>query len=203
MHKASNEKGASMIEILGVLAVVATVATGMFSGIARINQKIKLTRAQTEVSDIVKAMRSQFSSFVPASVTPKKLYEIGIFKNYTEGGTPPTVSVFGKEMTISITSGADNPYFTFSYKDIPTSVCPDLLLGDWGNDPSSGLREIEVKGTSKTSVFQWARDIRPADPEDTEAPTTRPLLPELADAINACSVSDGVGSVTISWKYYL
>ena len=62
----THEKGATLIEVLGVLAVVATIAVGMFTGIARMNQKIKLTRAQTEVSDIVKAMRTQFSSFTPS-----------------------------------------------------------------------------------------------------------------------------------------
>lgn len=204
MNKSTNEKGASMVEILGVLAVLATIAIGMFTGISHMNQKIKLTSAQTEVSDIVKAMRTQFSSFVPSSVTSEQLYKVGIFKNFTEGETPETVNVFGTEMAMEIKTDVENPYFIFSYKDIPSSVCMDLLLGDWGNDPSSGLKEIKVEDANKTSVFQWEKDIRPVDPENPETGNSFPLLPSFKDAKDACTAhSNGVNQLTISWSYYL
>lgn len=90
MNKSTNETGASMVEILGVLAVVATIAVGMFTGISRMNQKIKLTQAQTEVTDIVKAMRTQFSSFTPSSITSKGLYDVGILKMSMTKANPPT-----------------------------------------------------------------------------------------------------------------
>ena len=197
----THEKGATLIEVLGVLAVVTTIAVGMFTGIARMNQKIKLTRAQTEVSDIVKAMRTQFSSFTPSSITSKGLYDVGIFKNVNEDGK--SANVYGTEMVMELKSNVENPYFTFSYKDIPTSSCPDLLLGDWGNDPSSGLKEIKVEGTGKTSVFQWSKDIRPVDEDNADTPAAQPLLPSLEKAIDACTLPSGAGIVTISWSYYL
>ena len=201
MNKSTNETGASMVEILGVLAVVATIAVGMFTGISRMNQKIKLTQAQTEITDIVKAMRTQFSSFTPSSITSKGLYDVGIFKNVNDEGK--SANVYGTEMLMELKSDVENPYFTFIYKDIPTSVCADLLLGDWGNDPSSGLREIKVQGTGKTSIFQWEKDIRPVDEENPDAPTSQPLLPSLEKAIDACTLPSGSGIVTISWSYYI
>lgn len=197
----THEKGATLIEVLGVLAVVATIAIGMFTGISRMNQKIKLTQAQTEVTDIVKAMRTQFSSFTPSSITSQGLYDVGIFKNIDEEGK--SANVYGTEMVMELKSDVENPYFTFSYKDISTSACPDLLLGDWGNDPSSGLKEIKVEGTGKTSVFQWAKDIRPVDEDNPDTPTSQPLLPSLEKAIDACTLPSGSGIVTISWSYYL
>lgn len=100
-------------------------------------------------------MRTQFSSFTPSSITSKGLYDVGIFKNVNEDGK--SANVYGTEMVMELKSNVENPYFTFSYKDIPTSSCPDLLLGDWGNDPSSGLKEIKVEGTGKTSVFNGQR----------------------------------------------
>lgn len=114
-----------------------------------------------------------------------------------------SANVYGTEMLMELKSDVENPYFTFIYKDIPTSVCADLLLGDWGNDPSSGLREIKVQGTGKTSIFQWAKDIRPVDEENPDAPTSQPLLPSLEKAIDACTLPSGSGIVTISWSYYI
>lgn len=198
----SHEKGATLIEVLGVLAVVATIATGMYTGISRVNQKIKLTKAQTEVADIVKAMRTQFSSFLPSSITSEQLYKIGIFKNIQDGISTNT---YGTEMTMELENSGENPYFIFSYKDIPSSVCTDLLLGDWGNDPSSGLKEIKVEVAGKASVFQWEKDIRPVDPEDTtQASAPLPLLPTMATAMKACAEQvEGVKNLTISWSYYI
>lgn len=194
----THEKGATLIEVLGVLAIVATIAAGTYVSISKMNQKIRLTRAQTEVLDIVKAMRTQFSSFTPSSITSQGLYDVGVFKNIDESGQ--STNVYGTEMVMELKSDVENPYFIFSYKNIPSNVCPDLLSGDWGNDPSSGLKEIKVERTGKTSVFQWSKDIRPVDAEDADTPNAQPLLPSMEKAAEACV---GASTVTISWSYYL
>ena len=114
------------------------------------------------------------------------------------------MNTYGTEMTMELENSGENPYFIFSYKDIPSSVCPDLLLGDWGNDPSSGLKEIKVEVAGKTSVFQWEKDIRPVDSENTtETSTPLPLLPTVSTAVEACSGGTGVTDLTISWSYYI
>lgn len=195
----THEKGATLIEVLGVLAIVATIAAGTYVSISKMNQKIQLTRAQTEVADIVKAMRTQFSSFTPSSITSQGLYDVGVFKNIDDESGQST-SVYGTEMVMELKSDVENPYFIFSYKDIPSNVCPDLLLGDWGNDPSSGLKEIKVERTEKTSVFQWSKDIRPVDEDNADTPAAQPLLPSMEKAADACV---GASNVTISWSYYL
>lgn len=201
MTSYTNEKGATLIEVLGVLAVVATIATGMFTGIARVNQKLKITQAQNQVSDIVKAMRTQFASFHPSSVTAEGLEKIGVYKSGTVDETGVAVSVFDTEMTMELSSDGENPFFIFSYKDIPRSSCYDLLLGDWGNDPSSGLKEITVKteGTNKSHSFIWDKD-KTSSSEESDTSTIHSLLPTATTAINACAQEQ---NVTISWSYYI
>ncbi len=189
----THEKGATLIEVLGVLAVVATIATGMFTGIARINQKLKITQAQNQVSDIVKSMRTQFSSFRPSSITPEGLEKVGVYKTGTINEDGKAINVFGTEMTMALDDAGGNPFFTFSYKNIPLSSCFDLLLADWGNDPSSGLKEIKVEG-EKTYTFIWKKNA------PTETETTLFLLPTSETAVQACAQGK---NVNISWSYYL
>lgn len=201
MTSYTNEKGATLIEVLGVLAVVATIATGMFTGIARVNQKLKITQAQNQVSDIVKAMRTQFASFHPSSVTAEGLEKIGVYKAGTVDETGMAVSVFDTEMTMELSSDGENPFFIFSYKNVPRSSCYDLLLGDWGNDPSSGLKEIKVEGNA-VHIFQWAKDSEgtASSAEDDASSLQHTLLPTPTTAINACAQEQ---NVTISWSYYI
>ncbi len=195
----THEKGASMVEILGVLAVIATIATGMFTGIGRVNQKIKLTAAVTEVKDIVKGMRTQFSSFSPETVTSKQLYDIGIFKNYGEEDGK-TVNVFGKEMRVNFKRDDINHerYFFIEYREIPPNACVDLLLADWGNDPSSGLRSISiVPETAIGTDFHWKKD----QPNCGMNIMNQCLLPTLKSALEACAHKDK--ALNITWTYYI
>lgn len=194
----THEKGASMVEILGVLAVIATIATGMFTGIGRVNQKIKLTAAVTEVKDIVKGMRTQFSSFSPETITSKQLYDIGIFKNYNEEDGK-TVNVFGKEMLVTFGIAGSERIFTLKYKDIPPSACVDLLLADWGNDPSSGLSSIIVEQEAALGTrFHWKKDQQNCG---TMNIMNQCLLPTLKSAMDACAHKDK--NLNITWTYYI
>lgn len=195
MNKSTNETGASMVEILGVLAVVATIAIGMFTGISRMNQKIKLTQAQTEVMDIVKAMRTQFSSFAPSSITSQELYDIGILKNIDENGQ--SVNVYGEQIEVKFTTYEDNRTFQVWYWNVPPNVCTDLLMADWGNDPSSGLRTIFVAPNGPNyKAFYWKKDY----PECETNSYMHCLPPSFKDVVEECSRSN---SGVMTWEYYL
>lgn len=199
MTQRTHEKGASMVEVLGVLAVIATIATGMFTGIGHVHKKIKLTAAVSEVKDIVKAMQAQFAAFSPEDITSKKLYELGIFKNYSEEDGK-TVNVFGSEMTVSFDDIDSERTFKVVYSKIPPNACVDLLLADWGNDPSSGLQSITVSSENGGEhKFQWKKDIDVAC--DTDTGTTYCLTPTLKYAVKACAHKDS--SIDITWQYYI
>ena len=190
----TNEKGASLIEVLGVLAVVATISVGLFSGIAHVNQKIKLSRAHAEVTDIIKAMRTQFSSFVPNTLTPEGLYEIGILKNIDEEGK--SYNVFGTELEIRLSNFDDYQTFQVWYNNIPSNVCIDLLMADWGNDPSSGLRTIFVApGGPQYKGFYWEKDM-----PNCESASSHCFPPTLEAVIEECTRAD---HVYVTWEYYI
>lgn len=190
MHLQTHEKGSTLMEVLAVIAVIGVVAVGMFKGISTMNTKIKLTQAQTQVSTIVKNMRGQFASFLPSSTTAAAMQEAGIFeKKDIIAGT--AVNIFGSDMAIEVKNG-ENPYFIFSYKDIPVKACSDLLMSDWGSDPSSGLKLIEVV-TETPVTFMWKKDT-------SEGMTYKELPPALADAITACGKG---ATATVNWQYYL
>ena len=189
--KKINENGASMVEVLGVLAIVCMMSIGAFSGIATIQSKIKLQKAQSEISDLVKGMREQFSAFQPSSssgeISPSKLQKAGIFKADNAGNSfGTTTQIFHNKETEE-----DDPTFEIHYNDIPSKVCIDLLMADWGSDPSSGLQAIKVSSGSKG--FYWKKNKPDCK---TEAHC---LPPSLETAAEECSTKD---TVNLIWHYY-
>lgn len=199
MRLNDNEKGATLLEVMGVMAVVGSIVVGLMGGISHMYTKMTLTRAHNQVTEIVKNMRAQFSSYVPSSVKASQLATLGVFNKDNVTGEK-AYSVFGSEMTLSIQSHSDNPYFTFTYKNIPADSCMDLLTGDWGDDPSSGLRQISVTGDKRTTTFKWAKDLT-RNEDGTTAANQGTLLPTQSDAFIACDQNGKESS--LSWQYYL
>ena len=190
----SNEKGSSLVEVLGVMAIIATVVVVTYSGIAKANQKIKVSQAVQQVSNVVKSMRIQFSAFLPESATADQLVQAGVYeKKDVLDGT--AVNVVGTEMDMIIAPYVENPYFVFIYKDIPVRACVDLMMGDWGNDPSSGLKEIIVNADHSFN-FVWKKDL-----VSSVAGNTFTLLPDL-DAVKIACTPESADTVSISWVYY-
>lgn len=199
--KLINEHGATIVEMLAVLAILATISVGLYGGIASVMTKVKMTKAHQEVTNLVKSMRDQFSSFPPKSITAEKLAEVGIFQpgSLSEDKTK-ALNVYGTGMTITMgEEGVGTPYFTLTYESIAPQICTDLLLAEWGSDPSSGLKSIRIEGVA-TYIFNW--DYANAKPGSATGPF--PLSPDAVDAATACSaVASGSTQGKVSWDYYL
>ncbi len=193
----SNEKGATLVEVLGVMAVLGAIAVGLFAGIARVQRQIKITQAHEQVTRIVKRMRTQFASFQisESEMTAANLEKIGIYDN-GDVGEDGAVNVFGTTMSVTNDIRDGYPTFTLNYNAIPSNVCVDLLMSDWGNDPSSGLQAIHVSPFGPNyKTFLWEKDI----PDCSTNGYSHCLPPQLDDAVEECTRAS---SVYISWVYY-
>ncbi len=185
--KIINEKGSSMVEVIGVLAFLSTLAVGAYSLIASAKSKIQITREHQQTKDIIKAMREQFSAFRPTETSSETLYKVGIFDNVGEDGQSSNLMGHKMEITMPATGFAEqNPTFKLTYYDVDPKTCANLLTADWGSDPSSGLVEISTGGTT----FQWPKDYTSGH---------HPLPPEMKDVLPECSRAQ---TVNVSWEYY-
>ena len=195
----SNEKGATLIEVLGVMAVLGAIALGLFAGIARVQRQIKITQAHEQVTRIVKRMRTQFASFQlpPAEMTAAKLESIGIYDKGDAGDDGLMgITVFGTQMSVTNQNFDGYPTFALNYYSIPPNVCTDLIMSDWGNDPSSGLNRIYVSpGGPNFKTFVWEKDL----PDCGANGYSHCLPPRLDDAVEECTRGP---SAYITWEYY-
>lgn len=187
-----NEIGSSMIEVLGLLGFLATLAVGSYSLIANAKSKIQIVRGHEQTKSIIKAMREHFSSFTPTDTSAAMLAKLGIFDNANDEGK--SVNVMGYDMDITLPSAhesdfaANDPTFRLTFYDVEPKTCVNLLTADWGSDPSSGL--VEISTGDGATTFQWPKDYTNGH---------HPLPPSIDDALTECNRAN---LSNITWEYY-
>ncbi len=198
----TNERGSSLIEVMGLLAIAGMIAVSLMGGISLITARVKITQAQNQVTRIVKNMRIQFASDMPKMTADKSantLLKAGVYQSSDVSGSEGSytgTSVYGSAMTIhGGPEDADgNPYFALTYEDLPATVCSDLLQANFGDDPSSGLKNVSVFNSDKndSTVFEW-------DKPDADVHPAHKLIPDAGESFEACSSKKN----NITWTFYL
>lgn len=181
-----------MIEMIGVLGVIATISMGLYGGIAKFQTRMRIASLSVQTKDIIKSMRDHFSrSPLTSNPTAETLYKIGIFDNVTgTGASSSSVNSLKNEMTITIpndTFSTIDKTFRLTYKAVDFKICVGLLTADWGSDPSSGLAQISAGSVT----FWWPRDYSGSGHKE--------LPPSMADALEACNQNS---TTDIFWEYY-
>lgn len=192
--KNTNEKGSSLIEVLGVLAIIGVMSAGVFTGIAAVQSKIRIARAFSEAKNSIKTIRQTFSSFRPENISASILSTLGILPDLDAEGYG--VNVLGQKMTIQFSGTGSGQYssdfstseqtFRLIYKDVDIKTCIGLLSADWGSDPSSGLAQIIVGDEDGDGIFRWAGE-------------NYSLPPAMEDVMAECTQAN---TVDIYWEYY-
>lgn len=194
-----DEHGYTMIEIIAFLGFLAMLGGGIFTSIKTATGRMKTQQAVTQVARILKSSRNVFSADQKrpagdtAAISSATLTKMGVYELTDVGAENKAYTPYGTEMKYVLCRPGDNdaaceadtlyPYFSLTYTKIPPRVCVDLMAGDWGTDPSSGLRSITVGGTK----FTWESKDNFLPPSDEKA-------------ISVCTQRD---ESDITWSYYL
>ena len=189
MH--SQESGRSMVEMLGVLAIIGVLSVGGIAGYSQAMSKFKVTKAMDQVQTIITNIRTLYASQrTYTSLTAVQAQAMGILTeesiNGSEGLNPFGGTIeFGTGTTVG-----NNRTFTVKYTGLTSEACVKMATADWGADQSSGLISINIGGTLEdgtntaqawTNTYNWANKTLPVD---------------VATATDKCSVT---GSVM--WQY--
>ncbi len=186
----SCQQGRSMIEMLGVLAIVGVLSVGGIAGYSKALAKAKNNRLISEISELTMNIRSLYTSqhsfaglnndvliktgFVPREMLDKTTAPSSITHAY--GGT---VLVYAS----NIPNGLKNA-FEIYFTGISSQSCIVLATMDWGEDPASGFQSIyagvtEITGPLMLNVFAGdnsealvEQGIRTSGLHETAAPLT-------------------------------
>ncbi len=145
-----NEKGRSMIEMLGVLAIIGVLSVGGIAGYSKAMTKYRINKTIEQITLIAGNVRAFYASqrsyaglysgvdtvkaiIKKAKLVPDEMWEGNSIKN-----------VFGGDFILDIANKAksgDEKAFFFQYFLVPEEICIELLTQDW---TSANVNVIET-----------------------------------------------------------
>lgn len=213
-----NESGRSMIEMLGVLAIIGVLSVGGIAGYSKAMNKFKTNKIADNVSMLVaniKTLYAQQNTYaglnngtaVSMGVVPD---ELGTAYN---GAKATLTNAFNGPVFIkqsNSTTPNDGKAFTIQFNNLSREACITLATNDWGSGYSSGLIALKVKGTS-TAAGDTAADgelhgtyIGNAGTKNsiaTPGGSVQSVPMAVTAAATACACTSG-NTCSIEWKYY-
>lgn len=186
----SEQSGRSMVEMLGVLAIIGVLSVGGIAGYSKAMAKFKTSKALDQVSTTIANVRTLYSGQPNYSgLTTAIAIQMGAIGAEMLSGQSPTsastaYNAFNGYVTISATtvSGRKNAGFELVFSGLSKEACVQMASSDWGSGSGSGL--VSVQAGAATA--------------GTTAAGTLPL--NLATAASGCNSEGDTNKVT--WVYY-
>ena len=155
INKNSNQSGRSMIEMLGVLAIVGVLSVGGIAGYSKAMEKFKINKTADQVSQIVTNIRTLYAQQTTyAGLNNVSAYNMGVLPDEMGTGTNLKNPFNGG---IYISSGDVGPVtsnwgydvtFDIIYDGLSKQACVTLATMDWGSTSSSGLLGLCISSNS-------------------------------------------------------
>ena len=150
-----NEQGRSMIEMLGVLAIVGVLSVGGIAGYSKAMNKFKTNKVIDQINMISTNIRTLYSSqrtyqgldnalAVKTGVVPAEMYEAA------SGDVSVITNAFGGDVLISTAThnGQEHTAYIIAFNGLPKASCVTAATTDWGGDVGSGFAAMYVTGSS-------------------------------------------------------
>ena len=208
-YKYDEQSGRSMIEMLGVLAIIGVLSVGGIAGYSKAMNKFKTNKVADNVSMLVANIKTLYAqqkdytdldnaNAVSMGVVPDEL-----------GTTEDLTNAFNGTVKISeasSTAGGDKKAFTLTFNGLSREACITLATNDWGSGYSSGLIYIKAAATTieaaedttaDTGLIGCKGDTSTACPGGSVSAVPMPV----GTAATACGCKDG-NKCSIQWKYY-
>lgn len=208
-----NEQGRSMIEMLGVLAIVGVLSVGGIAGYSKAMAKFKANKVIDQVTMISTNIRTLYASQRTYNglnnVLAKKTNAIPA-EMFDDASNSTINNGFGGSVHITTDShlGKAEQAYVVIFDSIPKAACVTMATTDWGGDAGSGFAYMSVDGSAddaKASGVTLAASL-PSTQATSGAYYAIPGAKEanLASPMNVVTATQACASDTNNifvWKY--
>jgi type II secretory pathway pseudopilin PulG len=204
----NNEQGRSMIEMLGVLAIVGVLSVGGIAGYSKAMNKFKTNKMIDQVNMVATNIRTLYSSQRTYeglnNAVAKKTGSVPA-EMYTDESNSAITNAFGGKMYIAPAKQSDtsNDSFVIAITQIPQAACVSIATTEWGGDSGSGLLAMQIQGNATISgsanAFGSLLTSVSATASGVSLKGVDNLPYSIVSASSACS--NGANLNTIAWKY--
>lgn len=158
-----NQIGRSMIEMLGVLAIIGVLSVGGIAGYSKAMMKFKINKTVQQISEIVANVRTLYAQ-------QKNYNGLGTETAVQMGVIPDDLStdsrgyitdIFGGNVLVeSVYNEYEHSYnlFMVGFEGLPEEACISLATANWGTTDQSGVKGVLVGWLSYGGSFAPFRD---------------------------------------------
>lgn len=197
----NEQTGRSMVEMLGVLAIIGVLSVGGIAGYSKAMTKFKITKTMDQVSMTVANIRTLYSGQRNYNgLATANALDMGVVPAEMEGAAANTlVNAFQGEVTIGTINynNQNASAFRISYENMGQEACVQLITSDWGSGASSGFIGIQVSAAAPAG--QNAPQFGNAATKGAAAWDNMHLPVTPSDAATTCATDSGY--TTITWYY--
>ncbi|MCK5295903.1 MAG: hypothetical protein KAJ75_03335 [Alphaproteobacteria bacterium] len=166
----NDESGRSMIEMLGVLAIIGVLSVGGISGYTSAMSKFKIGKSRDQIQHLIVSIKNLYATqadYAGASVTSLITHDVIPLDMRASATT--AVSPYGSAVKIGKDAAgaaviAGGLEFMITYEGLPLDACIALATNNWGDASGSGLVSITV-GTH--AAFTWTAGTLPVSLADS------------------------------------
>jgi len=148
----NNENGRSMVEMLGVLAIIGVLSAGGLAGYSKAMFKHKLNSTMEQITMLVTNIRTAYGQQGNyKGLTAAKAVSLGIVPPVM--GTSTLTNPFKGGVGISAaraTKTSEDTAFTVTYSGLPKEACIALATADFGSGAGSGFIGVVVGDDADT-----------------------------------------------------
>lgn len=197
----NEQTGRSMVEMLGVLAIIGVLSVGGIAGYSKAMTKFKITKTMDQVSMTVANIRTLYSGQRNYNgLATANALDMGVVPAEMEGAAANTlVNAFQGAVTIGTINynNQNASAFRISYENMGQEACVQLITSDWGSGASSGFIGIQVSAAAPAA--QNAPQFGNAAAKGAAAWDNMHLPVTPSDAATTCATDSGY--TTITWYY--
>ena len=210
-----NESGRSMIEMLGVLAIIGVLSVGGIAGYSKAMSKYRVNKTVDQISHIAANTRILYGSQtsyagLDSSTEDGKaiINKAKLFPQEMGDGTAakPYTNAFQGSVSIKYSkrfAGDTNKAFVLTYSGIPEEACVDLATLDWGTGSGGGLVALGINQAANAidgiSTDGAGEKHTGACAAGNGVICGGDAVMSVTDAVSACNKTDGN---EIQFKFY-
>lgn len=201
----NNEQGRSMIEMLGVLAIVGVLSVGGIAGYSKAMNKFKTNKAIDQINMISTNIRTLYSSqrsYHGLTNELAKAVNLIPAEMYDEVSGSTITNAFGGTVDIAVagaTGEDDEKAYIITIDNVPSSSCISIVTTDWGSDSDSGLIAMAAStGDEDLGLGSFYQGAAATDTIHTPSSDEYGIPFDVSASNTACGTNT---LATIAWKY--
>ncbi len=204
----TNESGRSMIEMLGVLAIIGVLSVGGIAGYSKAMMKFKINKTLDQIAMTVTnirtmyAQQNNYSGLNNALAISLGMVDEAMGKSGSALNSPFGAVSIGTDDAGTI-AGNTTTAFTITLNNVPKEACVAIATNSWGSAFSAGFLGIAVSSTTGASTSSCTitagANTNGVGCSFAASSTTSGALISVARAASNCASATGN---SIQLKYY-